>query len=138
MLPGAKSRGSVAKVMGSAKVPVPPACEWICGNWMALPGGELSGKPYQVTIILVVVPPPPAAVTARLTVAECDKLPLTPVIVSVEVAAGVVLAVVMFKVEDPEPLTEVGLNEAVAPAGKPLTLSPTLPLKPWSALTFTV
>lgn|SRR6266852_1305135 len=137
MLPGAKSRGSVAKVMGSAKVPVPPACEWICGNWMALPGGELSGKPYQVTIMLVVVPPP-AAFTTRLTVAVCDKLPLTPVIVRVEVAAGVVLAVVMFKVEDPEPLTEAGVKLAVAPAGNPLTLRFTAPLKPLSVPTLTV
>src|SRR5712691_8790612 len=138
MLPGAKSRGSVAKVMGSAKVPVPPACEWICGNWMALPGGELSGKPYQVTIMLVVVPPPPAALTTRLTADECDKLPLVPVMVSVEVAAGVVLEVETFSVAEPEPVTEVGLNDAVAPAGRPLTVSPTLPLKLLSAPTFTV
>ena len=137
MLPGANSLVSVAKVMGSAKVPVPPASEWMVGNWMALPGGELSGTPYQVTIMLVVAPPP-AAFTTRLTADECDRLPLAPVIVSVEVAAGVVLEVETFSVAEPEPVTEVGLNDAVAPAGKPLTVSPTLPLKPLSAPTFTV
>src|SRR5215471_546037 len=135
MLPGANSLVSVAKVMGSAKVPVPPASEWMIGNWMAFPGGELSGTPYQVTIMLVVVPPP--ALTTKLTVAVCDKLPLAPLIVRVEVAAGVVLAVVTFKVEDPEPLTEAGMKLAAAPAGNPLMVRFTALLNPLSALTFT-
>ena len=47
-------------------------------------------------------------------------------------------AVVTVSVEAPEPVTEVGLNEAVAPAGNPLAVRLTVPVKPLSALTFTV
>ena len=58
--------------------------------------------------------------------------------VNVYVPARVEVAVVTVKVEDPEPLTEAGLKPAVAPAGTPLTLSPTLPLNPFTAPTFAV
>jgi hypothetical protein len=34
-------------------------------------------------------------------------------------------------VEEPEVVTEVGLNEAVAPVGSPLTLKVTVPVKPF-------
>jgi hypothetical protein len=42
-----------------------------------------------------------------------------PVIVRVEVAAGVVALVVTVSVELPPAVTVVGLNEAVAPVGRP-------------------
>ena len=42
--------------------------------------------------------------------------------------------VVTVNVEDPEPLTEAGLNVPVAPAGSPLTVSETTPLKPPDAV----
>jgi hypothetical protein len=41
-------------------------------------------------------------------------------------------------VEDPEPLMEVGLKLAVAPEGKPLALSATVPVKPFCGATDTV
>jgi len=37
--------------------------------------------------------------------------------------------------DDPAPLTEAGLKVAVAPVGRPLALSETVPLKPAMALT---
>ena len=47
---------------------------------------------------------------------------------------GVELAVETSSVEVPDAVTEAGLNVAVAPAGTPLTLNATLPLKPFTAL----
>ena len=44
----------------------------------------------------------------------------------------------MLSVEVPEPVTEAGVKLPVAPAGNPLTLSVTLPLKPLSAPTVAV
>ena len=85
--------------------------------------------------------PPPFAVTqvfgfctVRLAAAVWLKLPLVPVMISVELPAGVELVVETVRVEDPEPLTDVGLKLAVAPAGKPLAAKVTLPLKPFSAV----
>ena len=42
------------------------------------------------------------------------------------------------RVEEPEPVTEVGLKLAVAPAGKPLTLNATEPVNPPDAVTVAV
>ncbi len=75
-----------------------------------------------------------AALTTSVTVVECVRLPLVPVIVSVYVPAGVVEAVETDKVEFPEPATEVGLKLPVAPLGKPLTLRFTVPVKPFTAV----
>ena len=47
---------------------------------------------------------------------------------------GVVAEVATFSVEDPDPVTEAGLKNDVAPVGKPLTLRPTVPLKPVPAV----
>lgn len=46
--------------------------------------------------------------------------------------------VVSFNVEDPEPVTVVGLKAAVTPAGNPETVKPTVPVKPESAPTVMV
>jgi hypothetical protein len=62
-----------------------------------------------------------AEFTTNVTVVECVRLPLVPVIVSVKVPAGVLLVVVTDMADDPEPVTEAGLKLAVAPAGNPLT-----------------
>ena len=59
--------------------------------------------------------------------------------VNMEVPAGVVFEVETLRVADPEPpLTEVGVKLPLAPLGTPLTLKPTFPLKPFSALTVAV
>ena len=45
LVPGLSSAVAVAKVIGSAKVPLPPAVSWICGKEMSPPGGVLSHQP---------------------------------------------------------------------------------------------
>jgi hypothetical protein len=37
-------------------------------------------------------------------------------------------------VEEPDVVTEVGLNEALAPVGSPLTLKATVPVKPFAGV----
>jgi len=74
----------------------------------------------------------------RVTFAECVRLPLVPVMVSVYVPATAELLVDTLSVDEPEPLTEVGLNVVVTPVGTPLTLSATLPMNPLSAPTVAV
>jgi hypothetical protein len=70
----------------------------------------------------------------RVTVAVCVSVPLVPVIVIVELPAGVVPAVVvMVSVEVPDVLTEAGENEALAPAGRPLALKFTDEVNPFNA-----
>ncbi len=54
--------------------------------------------------------------------------------VTVYVPAGVVDNVDILTVEVPDPLTDVGLNVAVAPVGNPVALSATLPLNPFKAV----
>lgn len=61
-----------------------------------------------------------------------------PVIVNVEVSAGVFAAVAIVSVELAPAPTAVGLNVPVAPAGNPLTLKFTFTLKPFTAPTLTV
>ena len=46
--------------------------------------------------------------------------------------------VVTLRVELPDPLTDVGLNVPVAPAGSPLTLNETPALKPFEGVTVAV
>ena len=48
------------------------------------------------------------------------------------------LEVVAVSVDDPEVVMEVGLKLAVAPWGNPLTLRPTVPVKPFDAATLMV
>jgi hypothetical protein len=81
---------------------------------------------------------PPEALTASVTVAVCVSEPLVPVIVNVELPAGVLEAVVTVSVEFPLPLRVTGLKAALAPFGRPLTLNPTEPLKLFSAPTVVV
>src|SRR5579875_548185 len=81
---------------------------------------------------------PPDEATVKLTVAVCVSVPLVPVIVSVYVPAAVLLPVATVSVELPPALTDAGLNVPVAPAGSPLTLSPTVPVNPFTAPVFTV
>jgi len=69
-------------------------------------------------------------VTTRVTVAVWTSEPLVPVIVRVELPAGVDASVVTVRVEDPEPVTEAGLKEPAAPLGSPETLKFTTPANP--------
>lgn len=77
--------------------------------------------------------------TTNVTAAECTVGPLVPVTVNVEFAPGVDDVVVTVMVEVPAPPVMVaGLNEAVAPAGRPLTAGVTVPVNPFCAATVTV
>ena len=81
---------------------------------------------------------PPTGFTTSVTVVECTRLPLVPVMVSVYVPAGVLVLVVTDMLEEPEPVTEAGLKLALAPLGRPLTLKLTTPLNPPDAVTVAV
>lgn len=72
----------------------------------------------------------PADVTTRVTDAVCVSEPLVPVMVNGKLPVGVVVLVVTVNVELPEVFTEPGLNDALAPAGSPLALRATVPVKP--------
>jgi hypothetical protein len=71
-----------------------------------------------------------AAVTVRVTVVACVALVPVPVTVTVYVPGGVVPAVVIVIVELLPAVTAVGLNDAVAPAGRPLALRLTFCAEP--------
>ena len=73
------------------------------------------------------------AMTTSVAVAVWTRVPLVPVMVSVNDPPGVVAAVVTVSVEVPAVVTDVGLNVAVAPAGNPLTVRATAPVKPFTA-----
>jgi hypothetical protein len=64
-------------------------------------------------------------------------LPLFAVIVRVEVPGADFLAVVIVRVELPEPVSELGLKEAELREGRPVTLSETFPAKSFTATTET-
>lgn len=79
-------------------------------------------------------------VTTRVTVVECVKLPLVPVMVKVYVPGAVEAVVCAVSVELPAGGTfrEVGFSVQVVLAGQPETVSPTVPLKPLIAVTAAV
>ena len=79
-----------------------------------------------------------AALTTRFTDAVCTRFPLVAVTVKAYVPNGVDAAVLTVSVEDPEPVTEVGLKVALAPGGRPLIVNPTGLLNPPNVATFTV
>ncbi len=76
--------------------------------------------------------------TIRVTLVVWFREPLAPAMVAVELPTGVVLAVVIVMMVDPEPLTEEGLKLALAPAGSPVALKLTLPANPPDGVTVTV
>jgi hypothetical protein len=79
-----------------------------------------------------------AAPTTKLTDAVCTRFPLVAAIVNGYVPNGVDDVVLTVNVEDPEPVTEVGLKPAVAPVGRPLIVKPIWLLNPLVEVTFTV
>ena len=76
--------------------------------------------------------------TTRVAVVERVRLglELVPVIVRINVPAGVEAEVETLSVEEPEPpLIEAELKFALAPLGNPLTLRSTVPLNPLLGVT---
>ena len=81
-------------------------------------------------------PPPLFAVTIkRVTEADCVRLPLVPVMVNAYEPVAAVADVDMVRVDDPEPVTEVGLKVPVTHVGRPLTEKLTAELNPFKAVT---
>ena len=77
-------------------------------------------------------------VTFRVTAVVLICEPLVPVTVSIELPTGVLVIVSTVKVElAPGPI-ETGLNDAVAPDGKPLAVKFTDPPNPLMAVTLMV
>jgi hypothetical protein len=76
--------------------------------------------------------------TVSAIVAVCVSVPLVPVMVSVDVPPATVEGTVTVRVEVPDPVTAVGLKLAVAFAGRPLTESPVVPVRPGVAATVIV
>src|ERR1700733_2683133 len=77
------------------------------------------------------------ALTVSATLPLWVSVPLVPVMLSVELPSGVVALVLTVSVELPDPVTVDGEKLASAPAGSPLALSVTAPLKPLTAPMFT-
>jgi hypothetical protein len=73
--------------------------------------------------------------TTRDTLAVCVRDPLTPVIVNAYVPLGVVVLVVTERLE--EAVAGLGVNAPLAPAGNPLTLKATWPVKPLTGVIVT-
>jgi hypothetical protein len=73
-------------------------------------------------------------VTVRVTVVVCTSVPLVAVIVKVEFPTGVEEEVETVSVLVPDPVSEVGLNTPVEFAGSPLTVKPTVPVKPFNGV----
>jgi len=73
-----------------------------------------------------------------ITVTEWVSVPLVPVIESVELPMGVLPWVVTVRVELAPGAIEVGLNEGLAPLGRPLAERLTVPVNPFTAPTLTV
>src|SRR5437588_267 len=61
-----------------------------------------------------------AAVTVRVSVDECVSPPAVPVTVIFDEPAGAPAATASDSVDDPEPVTLAGENEALTPDGRPL------------------
>ena len=79
-----------------------------------------------------------AAVTVSVDIVECVPDPDVPVVVIVLEPVGVLPVVVTVNFEFPYPVTVAGTKVAAAPAGNPLALKPTVPLKPFNDPTETV
>ena len=78
------------------------------------------------------------AVTTSVAEVVCTSAPLVALIVNGYVPPAVEASVDTIITEVPEPVTDVGVNVALAPVGNPLTLKPTLPLNPPLAVMVTL
>ena len=112
-------------------------------------GPENPGPAATVTVYVV---EPPRLIVLDAGVAEIVKSPLTtsvmfavrargplvPRISSGKLPVGVVAPVEMTNDDDPEPVTDAGVNVAVAPDGSPVTVRSTVPVNPETAVTVAV
>jgi hypothetical protein len=94
---------------------------WVNVTFWVVPDCHVTAVLGAVTVIV-------DADTTSETVAVCVRLPLTPIIVSVYVPAGVLALVVTASVD--VVVAGFALKLPVAPVGSPLTLSVTALAKP--------
>jgi hypothetical protein len=128
----------MAAVEGEAvKVALKPAVRAAekAALWMPAPAAPFTHSP-GASVPIVDMPAWITAVTETLDC--CPLVESAPVMVIVEVVAGVELEVVMVSVELPVPCTEGGLKLATTFEFVADALSETVPLKPLIACTFTV
>ena len=78
------------------------------------------------------------AATTNVTVVVCVSCPPVPLITSGYEPAGVDDPILTFKVVDPVPVMKFGVNVAMAPVGRPLTLKLTVLINPVPAVTVAV
>ena len=78
------------------------------------------------------------SVTCKVTFVAWLRLPLAPVIVRVELAAGVELLVVTVIVDEPGAVVEAGLKLTLVPVGCPPALREIVPVKALMFPRFTV
>ena len=74
-----------------------------------------------------------AEFTFSVTLTEWFSVAVAPVMVGVYVPTGVLLEVMMVRVEEPDPATDAGAKEELAPEGRPLTERLTVSEKPFKA-----
>jgi len=89
-------------------------------------------------VAAIVKSPTTITLTTSVTSNECDTVPLVAVIRSGYVPDGVEALVDTVSVVAPEPVTEAGTNDAVAPAGRPVTPNVTTPVNPAAGVTVAV
>lgn len=110
-------------------------------------------KPFSAAIVAWNDVPPPTTtdcddgatdteksgcgVTVNETLTACESDPLIPLIVSGNVPVGVVAFVETDSTELPDPVIDDGANVAVAPEGRPATVSAICPAKPFAAAALT-
>src|SRR5713101_827789 len=147
MIPAGLKRASVANPVNVVGVPLAsaitlfsfaPAAEGVASKVTENVPDCTAGKAVSVNAAFeVTVTHGVLGLTVKPTLAVWVVPPFVPVMVRVEVPVAEVL-VAMVSVAEPGAFTELELNVAVTPAGAPLTLSPTAPLKPFRAPTLTV
>ena len=77
-------------------------------------------------------------VTTSVTLVVCVRVPLVAVMVIGYDPVGVVVAVLMVRVVEPDVVICVGLKLAIAPEGAPLVLKPTVPVNPFNGVMVTL
>ena len=107
---------------GVTVTPSVPELPWLMETPADVAVREKSGLTGTVTVTLICV--------------AAESVPLEPLIVTVAVPA--VAVVDAENVTVLEPVVDAGLKEAETPAGNPLALSATLPLKPPEGVTVTL
>src|SRR5262245_17822617 len=96
-----------------AEPALPAQPEMVIGDSTVVRSGMATSLP-------LVPEQPGGPLTVNVNVVVCVTLVPVPVIVTVYVPAGVEGPVESVNVDDPPELTEAGLNDAVAPLGRPL------------------